>query len=291
MSGDSFVQVTIRVPGALLVQADLLIPWVKQQPFAGQANRASVLREALARGLKSLGEEQSCEDVHRAVLSHNSALSKKFDTTKEEVSSPNPWSHESMRADARRARQQAREARLKVRERRLGPSYPIPDPADPPDSPRQMVYEIMREAGFKNLDFEAWTWVHEGFPSPMSDPAWTLTLLPESDPTRPRTFLILGKAVVAEADPDKALVLAWRYRGRKKETLAALDGLFDDEDEFDKEQEEKAATAAEMQIALEERLLPTARSPGSIREAWLKKMMGVDVQKGGENDEGDPTNE
>jgi len=100
-------------------------------------------------------------------------------------------------------------------------TYAIPDLSEPPFDEIGMVRQIMEEALFDASDFTGWTWKRID----LAGPAWELTLLPVVNPRQPRRLAVLEKAVVAEEDPDKALILAWRYRGRKKETMRGFEAL------------------------------------------------------------------
>lgn len=95
--------------------------------------------------------------------------------------------------------------------------YPLPDPGTPPPTTHELVRQIAVEGLMDTSPFTGWTWEQKVLGG---SPVWVLVLLPNG--TRRRTFAVLEQAVVAEDDPDKALVLAWRYRGRKKETMRAL---------------------------------------------------------------------
>lgn len=85
-------------------------------------------------------------------------------------------------------------------------------------SMEELALELAKEAGMTMVPYEEYTWTRDSR-------GWTLRLLPEIDPTRPRSFLVSLDAVRREINPDLALLCAWQHRFQKKSTLAGLEQL------------------------------------------------------------------
>jgi hypothetical protein len=100
--------------------------------------------------------------------------------------------------------------------------YPLPDLSDPPSDRKEMVRQIMEEGLFQPVDFTSWIWERTLL---TGDPQWFLETSPLPDLPLSAILLVAESAVNAETDPEKALVLLWRYRGRKKETMRALEKI------------------------------------------------------------------
>lgn len=105
---------------------------------------------------------------------------------------------------------------------RYDADYPIPDPGTPPSSNRELVEQLASESLMVITVLEGWTWERQKLGGKW---IWLLTLLPRIFRSRPRSFAVCEKVVAQEKDPDTALLLAWRYRGRKKETMRAFAAL------------------------------------------------------------------
>jgi len=98
--------------------------------------------------------------------------------------------------------------------------YPLPDPGDPPSDQKEMVRQIMEEGLFQPGDFTSWIWERTLL---TGDPRWFLETSPLPDLPYSAILLVTESVVNAETDPEKALVLLWRYRGRKKETMRSFE--------------------------------------------------------------------
>lgn len=101
--------------------------------------------------------------------------------------------------------------------------YALPDLSDPPPETREMVRQIMTECFHDAHQFDAWRWERKLDGGIWG---WELELLPEVCPTMPRKQFIGVKEIRVETDPDQALILAWRYRGWKKDLAQRLYSVF-----------------------------------------------------------------
>lgn len=98
-------------------------------------------------------------------------------------------------------------------------SYDLPDVTPYPVMVTDIVRAIMEEGLFHPGDFTRHEWKRVPF---AGGDCWQLTTFPWPDPSHPQRLLIALDVVNAEMDPDKALILAWRWRGQKKATMRSL---------------------------------------------------------------------
>jgi hypothetical protein len=59
---DKWIQIAIRISRTQLEQIDALLPWVHAKAFGAEANRSTIVREVISRGLQSLQMQKLTEN-------------------------------------------------------------------------------------------------------------------------------------------------------------------------------------------------------------------------------------